>query len=172
MEICRKHTITRQKLEIYMASKGVPYGDLAAQVRNQVRLRTSAALLSDEDIVSQYADRSVAIIKSHLTLTRALHARLSELLDGYDKVVTKITTVSEDGEDQVDPKTWIAAANILDGVTKVAERITRMELSTFAVSNDRITVLQDKPDEEPGMITIDMDDPLKASAEYARIMKG
>lgn len=134
-EICRRYNISYATLDKKLAANGIAHGSLLSRVEATVRSHSAqVSLLSDEEIVNSASQRSTAIVKSHLTLTRSLEARLALLIEGYDDMVHDAMSIDDDGNKTLDPKKWTQAAVMLGQLTKTADRLTQMELRTFGVS--------------------------------------
>ncbi len=168
-EICRIYGIKRQKLEEQLAKNGIT-ADLHTATIDNIKAKMAMSMMTDETIISSTSERAVAVVKSHLTLTRSLGARLQELIQKYDEAANLLAQqVDQGGEAVIDIKLTFALSNLLDQITKTAERLTRMELNTFGVTPGKNgNPLLDPP---PSIRPIETDDAAEASRAYMQIMQ-
>jgi hypothetical protein len=168
-EICRRYGVTRSRLEDQLARNGIT-ADLNSAAIESIKARLPTALMTDETIVSDATDRSVALIKGHLTLARGLHARLAELIQQYDQIFAPGTEIDEKGEPIVDAKKWMAASILLDNITKIAERISGMEMRTLHPTLVQVTTMTG-----PGNVGVEIaktNDPIEAARAYTKMING
>lgn len=174
-EICREYGVSLDELNLRMRASSVGYGALKQRIDRELPARV-ALVLSDEEIIDSAVNRGMAIVKSHLTLTRSLQVRLSMLLDGYDTLNDTISSVDDTGQRNIDPKKWLQSAALLDGISKIAERLTKMELATFGLNG-----IMGQTTLSPAALALSGpetemekagDDPLEASLVYQQIVKG
>lgn len=170
-EVCRRYNVPREALDRKLAANGIVHGSLLSRVEEAVRSSSAqVALLSDDDIVSAASQRSSAVIKSHLTLTRSLQARLALLVEGYDDMVHEAMTIDPEGNKTLDAKKWTQAAAMLYHLTKSAERLTQMELRTFGVSQ----LLEARGASSTPVQALEHvgDDAMTAAETYQRVIRG
>lgn len=172
-EICRKYNVDRPKLQQKLDQDGIT-ADLETATLERVRSQLAVSVLTTQQMIEDAADRSVSVIKSHLTLTRALQARLQGLIDGYDhnfghKATEGTIDIDQEGNPVQGVKHLLLASTLLDQIAKTAERLTRIEMNTFGPARVNIEVKQTKTE---NTLVIKTDNPIEAASAYSRLMSG
>ena len=110
--------------------------DLREVVLARTAERLSEAINPDWDSqVDLAAARAVEVVRSHLRLAHALHARLDNLMVQYDQAVVEM--LDEGGEFANIPriKRLMLMQSALEGMARTAQRITAVEMAAFGVGN-------------------------------------
>lgn len=145
-EICRRHGVTMNALRNHTMRHAILYGELRPGcVSAIVKQIDTVDTLTDDEIVSDTAERVGSVVRSHLILTRGLAQRLSGVMELYDRLASQAAapTVDQEGVVQpVDAGVVASLSSLLDSITKSAERIVKIESGTFGLWKENTGVAE------------------------------
>ena len=164
-EIARRHGVDTYTLHRRILAAGI-VSDLQSRVVAETRRRMNIRLLEDRELVGSAAERAVAITESHFSTTRALRVRANKLLASFDEMVAGFIDAEGNVSETIPAKQLPGSTQVLHELTKLLERIHRMELAIYGVA-----LGGDAPPDTAASIGHGID-AMEAARQYQKLMNG